>query len=151
MIYATPPLPPFDREVMHCVAYAAKSYHVPRVLVLAVIKTESDGKRSAVSVNQNGTRDVGIMQINTIWHETLEMKYNIKNAAFHIKKDTCYNIRVGTWLLSSEIAAAQKSGKGMWVGIGNYHSHSPRLNRQYQNLIAKNIKWLTQNTNWSVF
>jgi len=152
MVAQPPSLPPpFAPDIMRCVAGAARTYHVPRILVLAIIKSESDGNRNVVNVNRNGTIDVGAMQINTIWQQALEIKYRIRSATFHITHNTCYNIQVGTWLLSNEINAALRHGAGFWEGVGNYHSHKPAENRRYQNQVAANMKWLERNTNWSYY
>lgn len=163
MDYQAPPshLPlPYDREIMHCVVEAARTYQVPRILVLAIIRDESSGNRNALRINRRidkktgqvkETKDVGLMQINTVWHKELANKYGIANVEHYITHDACYNIKVGTWILSNEIVEALKDGNSFWVGVGNYHSNTPSLNESYQRKIANHIQWLTRHTNWSAY
>lgn len=140
---------PFEPKVMQCVVNAAKTYQIPRIIVLAVIKSESSGRQNTVGVNKNGTKDFGAMQINTIWHNRLENQYAIENASYHIKKDVCYNIMVGSWILNNEIAKSLNAGKSFWNGVGNYNSHTPKYNIAYQRRVANSMQWLLRNTNWA--
>lgn len=148
MDISTLPLP-LSKPIMECIATASRNYQVPRILVISIIKTESNGNPAAINRNRNGTTDNGLMQINTVWHQRLERHYGIANASYHIKHNVCYNINVGTWILSNEIASAVRAGKTLWDGVGNYHSRTARFNVSYQKQVAKNMLWLSRNTNWA--
>ena len=47
---------------------------------------------------------------------------------FHIINDVCYNIHIGTWILSSRI---NEVNGDVWRGIGNYHSKTPKYHNRY--------------------
>lgn len=131
-----------DNEIMRCVEYAAYEYQVPRTLLLAIIKTESNGNKSAVNLNRNGTKDVGVMQINTIWEHKLRKEWNVQNAGKLLKHNTCYNIRVGAWILRQELGVADHrflSNAEFWKRVGNYHSKTPVHNKRYQGKVYKNL------------
>lgn len=141
--------PPFAPPVMQCVASAANEFKVPRIVLLAIIKTESNGNPKALHRNDNGTVDIGIMQINSTWASKLSYEYGIKNVRKHLA-ETCYNIRVGAWILGRELAINEgwKNNRDFWIRIGNYHSKSTAYNHDYQRKLAKNIKWIAYNTKW---
>lgn len=140
-------MPPFQPQIMQCASAAATEYQVPRVLLLAIIKTESSGNVSAVGYNTNGTKDVGPMQINSSWAQRLESRYGIRNASGHLTKNPCYNIRVGAWILRSELVT--NASQPFWHRVGNYHSKTPRFNAAYRDRVYKNMVWIINNTNWT--
>ncbi len=115
-----------------CINRVAILYHVPSTVILSVMIQEGGRNGQAVR-NKNGTIDYGIMQINSIWLPKLAAYGYTKE---DIQYNACKNISVGVWILSQSIA----SGKNLWSGIGDYHSHTPDHNRHYRNTIYKNYK-----------
>lgn len=107
-----------------CINLAAVQYHVPALVIVAVLYTES-GYVGAAKPNKNKTIDYGPMQINSFWLPYLK-KYGY--TIWDLQYDPCLNVNAGTWILAQEIA---KDG-GFWHGIGNYHSHSHWQNLNYQ-------------------
>lgn len=76
----------------HCFFDASKRYGVDPVLLISIAKAESNFNPRAVNINANGTRDYGIMQINSFWLE----RYRIpKDWIF----EPCYNIHFGAMVL----------------------------------------------------
>ncbi len=141
--------PPFAQPVMQCVSRAANEYKVPKIVLLAIIKTESNGNAKAVHRNDNGTIDIGLMQINSSWANKLSSQYGIKDIKKHLI-EPCYNVRVGAWILGRELAINEgwHNNRDFWMRIGNYHSHSSYYNHDYQKKLAKNIRWIAYNTKW---
>lgn len=115
-----------------CINQAAITYHVPATVILSVIKKENGRNGQAVK-NKNGTYDYGVMQINDVWLPKISA-YGYTKA--DIQYDACKNVLVGTWILSQSIA----EGKSLWLGIGNYHSHTPSHNHAYRSNIYDNYK-----------
>ena len=120
-----------------CFDLASETYNVPVKLLKAIAKIESDNDNLAINVNKNGTRDIGKMQINSIWLTKLE-KHNIYENDL---LDPCQNIFVGAWILRFYI---DKYGYN-WKGIGSYHSTTPALNRRYAWKIYNNMKGASKN------
>ena len=54
-----------------CWEAAAVRYGVSSELLFAIARTESALDPQAVGRNRNGTRDIGLMQINSAWLPTL--------------------------------------------------------------------------------
>lgn len=109
---------------MECINLAAMQYHVPAVIIIAVLKTEG-GRVGHANSNKNGTIDYGPMQINSIWLDKLK-KHGY--SAHDLQYNPCLNVAAGTWILAQAIAEDQS----IWKGIGNYHSHTYMKNLSYQ-------------------
>ncbi len=76
----------------HCFFDAGKRYGMDPLLLISIAKVESNFNPRAVNVNKNGTKDYGIMQINSFWLE----KYKIPKEWIF---EPCYNIHFGAMVL----------------------------------------------------
>ncbi len=85
-------VPYFSFAFYSCFFDAGKRYGVDPVLLIAITKVESNFNPRAVNVNRNGTRDYGIMQINSSWLE----RYRIPKEWIF---EPCYNIHFGAMVL----------------------------------------------------
>jgi Transglycosylase SLT domain len=110
---------------IECINQAAITYHVPAILILSVLAVEN-GKNGSASPNRNGTFDYGPMQINSIWLSKIRL-YGYTQQ--QLQYDPCVNVNVGIWILSQQIA---NDASSPWRGIGSYHSHTSKLNHNYQ-------------------
>jgi lysozyme-related protein Hpa2 len=97
---------------------AGSHYNIPPLLLKNIAAIESSGNPNAIRINDNGTRDYGLMQINSIHFKTL--------AQWGINHDNILNpkvnIFVGSWLVSQHI---KEKGFNL-EAIGNYHSKTPK-------------------------
>ena len=126
-----------------CIASAAQFHRVDPLLLKAILMVESRLNPQAVNHNTNGTRDIGVAQVNTIHLATLE-KHGIGENEL---KDACVNIYVGAWLLSKQIA---KHGFN-WFGIAAYHSTTPSKNTRYQKLVYQEMMKSSRTQQFKVF
>lgn len=124
----------------NCYVQAGKRYNVDPTLIYSIAGVESDHNNLAVNkANSNGTADFGLMQINSIWLPLLkkEFKANV-NDLF----DSCYNIHVGTWILSKSFS---KWGYN-WKAVGAYNvgfgqsAKKDKLRAKYANKIYTRYK-----------
>lgn len=99
---------------LNCWGAAAYRYNLPVELLYAIGQQESQLKPHVVAVNNNGTRDIGVMQVNSSWLPVLE-RYGITER--HLL-DACTNIQVGSWILAQEV---QRYGY-TWQAIGAYNA-----------------------------
>lgn len=129
-------LPVIADVPLHCINEAAVIYHVPAKLIIAVLYNEQ-GKVGKVSTNNNGSYDIGPMQINSTWIPFLK-KHGITRD--DILYNACQNVRVGAWILGKSIANA----RNMLVGIGDYNSHTYQYNKIYYQRALKNYEKITQ-------
>ena len=114
-----------------CWDAAAVRYGVSSELLYAIARTESALNPQAVGRNQNGTRDIGLMQINSAWLPTLATH----GIAERDLLEPCTNIQVGAWILAGNV---QRLGY-TWEAIGAYHSASPARRRAYARRIYRQI------------
>lgn len=107
---------------------AGQDFGVSPRLLMAIAKVESGFDQDAVSVNKNGSRDVGIMQINSWWkgHFGAELWKKIET-------DTKTNIRAGAYILSECIS---KHGE-TWKAVGCYHSMNEERQEFYIGKISE--------------
>jgi soluble lytic murein transglycosylase-like protein len=130
----------FHDVPLNCINSAAIAFNVPATVILSVIKTEN-GRNGIAVKNKNGSYDLGVMQVNTAWLNTLKNK---GITASQVKSDPCINVSVGTWILAQGLA----NGEG-WKGVGNYNSYTQKYNQIYskkvRNTYASYISVLERN------
>lgn len=97
-----------------CFIAAGTRYGVNPLLLRAIARQESSFRHDAIGKNTNGTRDLGVMQINTWWLGTLRQAGIDETMLM----DPCLNIHVGAWILANEIARHGLT----WTAVGAYHS-----------------------------
>lgn len=114
----TVPVPPA------CVEKAASHYKLDPALLYSVIIVEH-GKNGVAIQNDNGTLDLGVMQINTIWVPKLSKRYGL--TARDLAQKPCLNVEAGAYILSEQL----KETGSTWKGVGYYHSRTKRLSRIY--------------------
>lgn len=128
-------LPPQLQERVVCSIIAAAKYEVPVNIVLAVAEIEG-GTPGLWSKNNNGTFDVGAMQLNTQYLEDLK-KYGI--TAEDVAQPGCYSYDLAAWRLRGHL---QHDQADLWTRAANYHSRTPKYNHIYRaDLIKKGQKW----------
>jgi soluble lytic murein transglycosylase-like protein len=97
-----------------CYSQASHIYRVDEGLLRSIAWVESHQKVNIVNTNANGTRDIGVMQINSSHLQELS-KYSITEKELH---DPCVNIKVGAWILANSI---YKYGN-TWRAVGAYNA-----------------------------
>ena len=123
------------QDLEACFLHAGAYYGVSPLILKAIAEVESGMNPKAINHNRNGTKDLGIMQINTIWLKELK-KYGIGEK--ELLEDPCLNIHIGAWILNRCIA---KYGYN-WKAVGCYHSCTPKLNENYSRRIYAVLnKW----------
>ena len=85
----------------------------------------------AVGRNRNGSRDIGLMQINSAWLPTLATRGIGERELF----EPCTNIQVGAWILATNF---QRLGY-TWDAVGAYNAENPALRRAYAERVYRNF------------
>jgi hypothetical protein len=131
-------LPPRLQERVVCSISAAVKYEVPANIVLAVAEIEG-GRPGQWKRNDNGTDDVGPMQLNTAYLRELT-RYGI--TANDVARAGCYSFDLAAWRLRMHI---KHDGGDLWTRAANYHSRTPRYNAIYRSdIIRRAATW----ANW---
>lgn len=120
-----------------CWDEAAKYHKVDPWLLYAIAYVESRFNPNAIGKNKNGTRDIGLMQINDkVWLP----KLNKIGITKEMLKDPCVSVYVGAWILRQNINEFGYTKKA----IGAYHSRTPRLNKAYSDRVYAAYNKLTK-------
>jgi len=119
-----------------CISSAAARYQVPVDLVRAIIRTEG-GTTGRTVGNTNGSRDMGLMQVNSI-HLPELARYGITREM--VTNDECLNIHVGTFILHRELSR----GGDYWTNVGAYNSRKPVHNVRYRTKVWNNLLQIWQ-------
>lgn len=120
-----------------CFDLAAQRYNVSPVLLQAIAQQESGGRSTAINVNSNGTRDIGLMQINSSWLPTLA-RHGIAERDL---LDPCVNVLVGAWILSNNFARLGYTTQG----LGAYNAASPDKRERYAQQVLRRMTQVASN------
>ncbi len=124
------------KSINRCFTEASKKNSVPLSILLAVAYTESRFKPKARNKNKNGTRDYGLMQINSLWSK---QAHKMGFSWSKIKHSPCDNVMFGSHILRSnhKRLGSWKSAIGAYnAGFGNTAKAKKRRNKYY-NLVMK--------------
>ena len=115
-----------------CFQEAGQLYGINPMVLRSIAKVESNTMPDSVHENSNGTFDVGLMQINTIWKMTLGEE------RWRFLGDACYNTKTGAWILALCIS---KYGYN-WKAIGCYNSQTPEKSEIYAKRVFSQLERL---------
>ncbi|HVC59329.1 MAG TPA: lytic transglycosylase domain-containing protein [Acetobacteraceae bacterium] len=113
-----------------CMASAAVFYHLPP-RVLPSIQAVEGGRPGLVHINQDGSRDLGVMQVNTRWVRPLAWQTRMPpaEARQRLLLDPCFNIAVAGAIMRIYLNEAEGN---LLRAVGYYHSHSAPLANAYR-------------------
>lgn len=69
-----------EKMLAACILMAAQNYSVPPSVLLGIYQVEGGAVGQAVGPNDNGSYDLGPMQINTIWLPELARHWGVSEA-----------------------------------------------------------------------
>lgn len=122
---------PFTTSAERCIIPAANYHGVNQHILRAILKVESGLNPNAIGLNENGTKDVGIGQMNSMHFKELATW----GVAPSDLLDECIGTYVAAWHLRKVVA---RSGN-TWYGIATYHSATPYFNKRYQALLFNEL------------
>jgi Transglycosylase SLT domain len=119
--------------LLACMASVAAFYHLPP-RVLPSIQAVEGGAVGIVHRNDDGSQDLGIMQVNTSWVTKLAEVARIppENVRVRLVYDGCFNIAAAGAIMRTYLNEAQGD---LMLAVGYYHSHTPALNLDYQSKV----------------
>lgn len=118
-----------------CWDNAANTYRLDPWLLFAYAYTESKFNPKAINVNKNKSIDIGMMQINTVWRNTLKKNGIELTDLFK----PCTSIYIGAWIVAQNL---HHFGYNV-DGIGAYNSPgNVTIRRKYGNTVIKNYHYL---------
>lgn len=121
-----------------CLLLAAQTYDVPAAVLIGIHQVEGGKVGQAVGPNDNGTYDLGPMQINTVWIPQLAAYWGVSEyqARRWIQDDACTNVGVSAWILRSHLNRTNSLG----TAIAHYHSKTPSIGYAYKRRVITAMK-----------
>lgn len=112
-----------------CMVAVAAYYHLPP-RVLPAIQAVEGGRVGSLHVNADGSEDLGVMQVNTRWVESLARTIGATPEATRQRLigDACFNIAASGVILRIYLNEARGD---IPLAVGYYHSHTPALRDDY--------------------
>lgn len=97
-----------------CFQEAGAHYRISPELLIAIARTESALDPSAIHLNPDGSLDIGLMQINSLWLPALQ-EIGIAPASLY---QPCTSIWVGAWVMAQAVARHGYT----WEAVGAYNA-----------------------------
>ncbi|MFY9997715.1 MAG: type III secretion system invasion protein IagB [Leclercia sp.] len=116
----------------NCWDNAGHRYHVDPFLLFAIAKVESGMNPYAVGWNRDGSRDVGLMQINSSHFPELQ-RAGIDES--RLMREPCTSIMVGASILSGMIKVYGYN----WEAVGAYNAGLKRENYPQRMVYARKV------------
>ncbi len=113
-----------------CFEDAGKTYSINPSLLKSIAHIESSLNPKAMNKNQNGSIDIGLMQINSFWIKTLGLDSG------KLISDPCYNTMIGAKVLKQCIDRYGYT----WEAVGCYNATSTPKRVKYSWKIFNNLK-----------
>ncbi len=112
-----------------CLLLASNTYQVPPAVMIGIMQVEGGHVGQAVGPNNNGTYDLGPMQVNSRWMPQLARLWHVSEftARTWVRDDGCVNVHVAAWILKQKMA---ETGS-LYGGISHYHSATPGVGSRY--------------------
>ena len=113
-----------------CMALVASVYHLPP-RVLPSIQAIEGGRVGLEHLNKDGSVDLGVMQINTLWVTPIARftrlpEFNVRDRLLY---DPCFNIAAAGLIMRTYL---NETKGDLMLAVGDYHSHTPVLNLEYR-------------------
>ena len=122
-----------------CMALVAQLYALPP-RVLPSIQAVEGGAPGVVSRNTNGSEDLGVMQVNSLWIGPLARYTGLDGATVRERLIVrpCFNVAAAGSILRLYL---DQAGGDLMRAVGDYHSHTAPLHDAY---MAKVIQAATR-------
>ena len=125
-------LPVQAGERENCFLTASTQYNLDPWLLVAIARVESRMRPDAVRKYPDGSEDIGLMQINSLWLPQLA-RYGIgRQELLH----HCTSIRVAAWMIATHFFRYGKN----WQAFGRYHSATPSIQARWVGLVASELR-----------
>lgn len=121
-----------------CIFLAAQTYGIPPAVLLGIYQIESGKVGQEVGPNNNGSYDLGPMQINTLWVPDLASQWGVSKSTARrwLRDDPCTNVGVSAWILRTHLDETNDLSKA----IAYYHSRTPKIGDGYKHKVISSMQ-----------
>ena len=126
-----------------CMLAIATHFGLPPRVLPSIQRVEG-GQVGMAHRNANGTEDLGLMQVNSLWVPRLAQYWGVPEPTMRtwLMQDACFNITVAGALV--RIYLSESKGD-LLAAVRKYHSHTPTLGLAYQSKVANAARALFEN------
>ena len=116
-----------------CMLATAHFYVLPP-RVLPAIQAVEGGRPGLVHANTDGSADLGLMQINTLWVPLVAQVVGASAGSTRVRltNDSCFSIAAAGAIMRAYL---RETRGDLMQAVGNYHSHTRPLNLSYQAMV----------------
>ena len=102
--------------------------------VLQAIQAVEGGRIGVARTNANGSEDLGLMQINSLWLPVLARQTGLSQEGVRDKLlgESCFNVAVSGAIIRLYLRQTQGD---LLAAIGNYHSRTPVRHEAYKDKV----------------
>ncbi|MBI4031998.1 MAG: lytic transglycosylase domain-containing protein [Proteobacteria bacterium] len=120
-----------------CLLLAAQTYSVPPAVLAGIYQVEGGQVGQEVGPNDNGSYDLGPMQINTIWLPELAGHWGVSETTARkwVRDDPCTNVGVAAWILKTHMDETNNLSQA----IAHYHSKTPYYGSSYKKKVVASM------------
>jgi hypothetical protein len=117
-----------------CMLAIAAHFGLPPRVLPSIQRVEG-GQVGMAHRNTNGTEDLGLMQVNSLWVPPLARYWRVPEATMRgwLMQDACFNITVAGAMVRLYL---NESRGDLLAAVRKYHSHTPTLGLAYQAKVA---------------
>ncbi len=121
-----------------CILLASQTYGVPPSVLIGIRHVEGGKIGQEAGPNDNGSYDLGPMQINTVWLPKLARTWKVdeRTARTWIRDDPCTNVGVAAWILRGHL---DETGD-IVRAIAHYHSRTPVYGTRYKYKVIRQMQ-----------
>jgi soluble lytic murein transglycosylase-like protein len=125
---------PLALPYLACMLQAAQFYSLPP-RVLPTISVVEGGAPGVVHHNTDGSADLGVMQVNTLWVQPIAARIHETPDAVQARLtgDPCFNIAAAALILRGYL---NETHGDLMQAVGDYHSHTKLLNLAYRSHVV---------------
>lgn len=123
-----------------CMALVANIYSLPPRVLPAIQRVEG-GAAGVIHRNLNGSEDLGIMQVNTLWLGPLSRYTGLdaEEVRLRLLQRPCFNIAAAGLIMRTYL---DETNGDLMRAVGNYHSHTPALHQRYLDKVLQSARVL---------
>lgn len=113
-----------------CFEEAGTIYGISQELLKSIARIESGMNAEVINRNANGSKDFGVMQVNSAWVDVLELSTE------KLVSDPCYNVMTGAKILKTCIVRYGYT----WEAVGCFHANSRNKRVSYSWKILRELR-----------
>nr|WP_246428355.1 lytic transglycosylase domain-containing protein [Sphingobium scionense] len=126
-----------EREIARCIQVASAGRPWLEKTLWG-LRDQEAGWLGAEVLNNNGTHDLGPLQVNSFWVPKLSALTGrpAGDIRFWLANDACFNVQAARWIFLSALSITHD----YWKAVGVYHSPTSWRQRRYVESVSRHLE-----------